>query len=77
MIPSISFPYGRLGRPVVLSAFSSGATFLISFQRSSALRVLVLKNFLFLNKHYQIQQETNKPLRISFWVGSKYFDMYD
>lgn len=33
MIPSNSFPYGKLRRPVVLPAFSSDATLLISFQR--------------------------------------------
>ena len=48
MIPSNTFLYGTIGRPIVLSGFSFGKIFLISFQRSSGMRIIVLIYFLFL-----------------------------
>ena len=44
MIPSNTFLYGTMGRPIVFSGFSFGKIFLISLQRSSGMRIIVLNN---------------------------------
>ena len=66
MIPSSTFLYGTIGLPIVLSGFSSGKIFLISFHISSGMRVIVLTYFLLLNNiRYDKKQTSYIP--IYFW----------
>ena len=44
------FLYGTMGQPIVFFGFSSGKIFLISFNKSSGIRLIVLTCFLL--KHY-------------------------
>ena len=66
MIPSITFLYGTIGRPIVLSGFSSGKIFLISFHILSGMRVIVLTYFLLLN-NIRYDKKQTRYIPIYFW----------
>jgi hypothetical protein len=70
--PSITFLYGTIGLPIMFSDFSSGKIFLISFHRSSGMRIIVLTYFLLLVKYLtdNIAKQGAKFLSI-FGIGFK------
>ena len=57
---------------MVLSGFSSGKIFLISFQRSSGMRIIVLTYFLFLNKIRYIIRSQQAIFLSIFGIDSYY-----
>ena len=71
MIPSSTFLYGTIGRPIVFSGFSSGKIFLISFHRSSGMRVIIL-TYLFTLKQLSDMIRNQRAIFLSiFGIGSK------
>jgi hypothetical protein len=65
-IPSSTFLYGIMGRPIVFSGFSSGKIFLISFHKSSGILVIVLTYFLLFSISIYDRKQTSY-IPIYFW----------